>query len=278
MIRVFPRRTKWTPTDELAFVGDPPLFRPPDHPVRISVCFTWDIPEAQRLKESWSQYYSDIQIGGPAFGDPGGEFIRGNFIKWGVTITSRGCPNRCPWCYVPEREGRIRELAIIPGWIIQDNNLLACSDEHVLDVFIMLQRQKRGIIFSGGLDSRLFTKWHVELLTAIKVKELWFACDTYSVIEPLKKVRSLLFYPQKKMRCYVMIGYGGESLKEAQYRLETVYKMGFLPFAQLYRDRLNYPVYGKEWKDLARKWSRPAAYRGTKNNENQNIQMRQPRL
>jgi hypothetical protein len=25
MIRVFPRRTKWTPTDELAFVGDPPL-------------------------------------------------------------------------------------------------------------------------------------------------------------------------------------------------------------------------------------------------------------
>ena len=24
MIRVFPRQTKWTPTDELAFVGDPP--------------------------------------------------------------------------------------------------------------------------------------------------------------------------------------------------------------------------------------------------------------
>ena len=28
LIRVFPRRNKATPDDELAFVGDPPLFRP----------------------------------------------------------------------------------------------------------------------------------------------------------------------------------------------------------------------------------------------------------
>ncbi len=49
MIRVFPRKTAWTPTDELAFVGDPPLFRPPEQPVMVSVTFTWDIPEGERL-------------------------------------------------------------------------------------------------------------------------------------------------------------------------------------------------------------------------------------
>ncbi len=98
MIRVFTTRNKWTPTDELAFVGDPPLFRPQDRsvPVRISVTFTWYIPEGQRLLKAWSGYYDDVQLGGPAFDDKGGEFEPGRFIKHGVTITSRGCPNACP--------------------------------------------------------------------------------------------------------------------------------------------------------------------------------------
>src|SRR3989304_4990989 len=92
VIRVFPRKTNWTPTDELAFVGDPSLFRPSDDlPVRVSVTFTWDIKEGQRLFRALSDNYSDVQIGGPAFGDPGDEFEPGRYIKQGVTITSRGC-------------------------------------------------------------------------------------------------------------------------------------------------------------------------------------------
>jgi len=93
MIRVFPRRTKWTPDDELSFVGDPPLFRPQeDLPVSVSVTFTWDRPEGERLVKAWSELYSDVKIGGPAYGDPGGDFIPGRFIKAGAIITSRGCP------------------------------------------------------------------------------------------------------------------------------------------------------------------------------------------
>ena len=43
-IRVFPRQTAMTPTDELAFVGDPPLslWRPSADEVHVSVTFTWD--------------------------------------------------------------------------------------------------------------------------------------------------------------------------------------------------------------------------------------------
>ena len=156
MIRIFPRRTKWTPTDDLAFVGDPPLFRPPEMTVRISCTFTWDIQEALRLERSWSRFYSDIQIGGPAFDDPGAEFVPGRFIKYGVTITSRGCSKNCEWCLVPRREGWIRELPINNGWDVNDNNLLACSEKHVLKVFEMLRRQPEPIKFSGGLDGEIF--------------------------------------------------------------------------------------------------------------------------
>ena len=89
MIRVFPRKTKWTPNDDLSFIGDPPLFRPKEQPVKISVTFTWDIPEAKRLYEGWKEYYKDVQIGGPALGDPGSEFVPGLFVKKGAIITSQ---------------------------------------------------------------------------------------------------------------------------------------------------------------------------------------------
>jgi len=261
MIRVFPRRTKWTPTDELTFIGDPPLFRPSEQPVYVSVTFTWDIPEGERLKEAWQQYYPEIYLGGPAFDDPGETFVPGRFIKHGVTFTSRGCIRRCPWCFVPEREGWIRELAIQNGWIVQDNNLLACSTEHQRKVFAMLQRQPKPIKFAGGLDSRLLLPWHIDEFKRLRIDELWFACDTKNQLSSIERVADLTSdFPTSKKRCYVLIGFNGESRLEAEKRLETIYQLGFLPFAQLYRtDKQQY--WSDPWKRLARKWSRPAAYR-----------------
>lgn len=147
MIRVFPRRTKWTPTDSLAFVGDPPFphLLPSEQPVGISCTFTWDIPEARRLQRSWSRFYSNVQIGGPAFNDRGGFFHSGVFVKPGITITSRGCPNHCGFCLVPKREGSLRELPIVDGWNVADNNLLMVLQDtvkrdqigiHIIDRFV----------------------------------------------------------------------------------------------------------------------------------------------
>ena len=84
MIRVFPHKTKWLPYDEFAFTGWPPLFRPPEQPVMVSVVFTWDILRGQQLQKAWSAYYRDVRLGGPALNDPGGDFVPGCFIKEGV--------------------------------------------------------------------------------------------------------------------------------------------------------------------------------------------------
>lgn len=270
MIRVFPRETKWTPTDSLAFVGDPPLFRPQtDMPVKISVVFTWDISEGERLKRGWSDYYSDVQIGGPAYGDPGGEFTPGLFVKEGVTITSRGCPKKCGFCFVPRREGSIRELNIKPGWIVQDNNLLACSGGHVKAVFGMLKEQPHPISFNGGLDSVYLSDLHRPLFDSIRLKELWLACDYPNALKPLQKAARILDgISRNKLRCYVLIGHKDETLTEAEKRLEDVYRLGFLPFAQLYKSEFT-TNHSKKWKTLARKWSRPAIYKTAMKTRNQ---------
>ena len=262
LIRVFPHRNHWTPTDELSFVGFPPLFLdyPRSTPVKISVTFTWHRELAEKIALSWSTFFNDVQIGGPAYGDPGGEFTPGRFLKEGCTITSRGCPKKCGWCVVPAREGAIRELKIHPGWIVQDNNLLACSEHHLQEVFRMLKDQNRNIFFNGGLDKHFLKEWHRELFDTIKIGELWFACDTKHDLPALQRAAKILQgIPIKKLRCYTMLGYEGESLYDAQMRVERVLELGFMPFSQLYQSD-TFKSWSLEWKQLNKKWARPAAY------------------
>lgn len=265
-IRVFPARTQWTPDDELAFIGEPPLFRPgtPETPVYVSATFTWQRRRAEQLAASWALYYRDVRLGGPAYDDPGGEFTPGMFLKMGCTITSRGCPKRCGWCKVPGSEGALRLLSVKPGWIVQDNNLLACPPTHLEQVFEMLRQQNRRIYFNGGLDKHFLKPWHRSLFESIKIGELWFACDTAADLFHLQNVREILpNVPMRKLRCYTMIGYDGEALGDAERRIEKVFDLGFMPFSQLFQPpTANEPskVYSDDWKKLNRKWCRPAAY------------------
>jgi len=268
MLRVFPTRTKWTPKDDMAFVGGPPLWRIPYKGlVRVSVTFSWDIDTGKKIQQEWEAAGYPTEIGGPAFNDRGGAFYPGRFIKEGVTITSRGCPKRCRYCLVHAREGGIRELPIQPGHIVQDNNLLACSRGHIEAVFDMLRRQRKGAEFKGGLDVDLLRPWHVDLLKSIRVNELWVACDRAEDLIRLDKARDLLAdFSIAKKRCFVLVGYNGESVTEAERRLGAVYAKGFLPFVQPYKPPAVPFAWcawqpQAQWLALIRKWSRPAAYR-----------------
>jgi hypothetical protein len=151
IIRVFPRKTSHTPTDELAFVGEPPLMRPADGVVHVSVAFTWDVPRARQLAQAWGQYYQTVLIGGPALDAKPDGFMPGRYVKSGVTFTTRGCNGHCPWCLVPKREGRLQIVEdFCEGHIIQDNNFLQAPAAHRARVYQMLGRQPRAAVFGGG--------------------------------------------------------------------------------------------------------------------------------
>jgi len=260
MIRVFPHRTEATPTDALAFIGEPPLFRPPKQPVRVSVSFTWQKAEGERLACAWRKFYPDVQIGGPAFDDPGGEFTPGVFLRQGYVITSRGCPMHCDFCLVPGREGKLRELEIKEGWDVCDNNLLACSHQHLERVFAMLRRQHRGVRFSGGLQAERVNDEVVGLLHGLRIECLWLAYDrpgqACAVQRAISRLRSAGLR-QRQVGCYCLIGQEGDTLTSAESRLRQIYEWGGLPFAMLYRgDGQEMP--SKEWRKFQRVWCRPA--------------------
>lgn len=256
IIRVFPRRTSMTPQDDYAFVGDPPMIRLEADEVHVSSSFTWDLPEAQRLVEAWRQYYPIVRQGGMECHN--GTFTPGMYVRHGVTFTSRGCNNHCPWCLVPEREGKLREIEIKLGNIIQDNNLLQCNREHLAKVFEML-RSQHGIEFAGGLDSRLLTTDIADEIRSLRIKQIFFAADTKASLRPLEVALKRLQLSRQKVRCYALLAFKGQSMSDAIERLETIWELGVLPFAQLYQPPDRYIEYPKEWRDLARTWSRPAA-------------------
>lgn len=98
--RVFPSKTRMCPTDNDAYFGDPGLFTPQYDEIHVSVTFTWDIPKAERLARAWANH-GKVKIGGVAInGESDQPFQSGIYLREGVTITSRGCPNNCPFCMV----------------------------------------------------------------------------------------------------------------------------------------------------------------------------------
>jgi hypothetical protein len=267
--RVFPRQTSQTPRDELAFVGWPQLFMPAIDEVHISVAFTWDIPLAKRLAKAW-EAVAPVKMGGPAFGEPSGGFVPGRYLAQGNVITSRGCPNRCWFCSVPKREGGIRELPIVDGWNVQDDNILACSEAHVREVFAMLRRQKdkfKGlhVHFTGGLEARLLQPWHVNLLRDLRPQQMFFAYDTPDDLEPLVRAGQMMLdagWTRRghQLRCYVLIGYPKDTIPKAHQRISRTMAAGFMPMAMLWHDAKG-RTGGMGWQKFQRSYARPAMMR-----------------
>jgi hypothetical protein len=260
VIRVFPRKTNATPDDvDVRINAVPSLFDEVDE-VHISVTFTYDIPRAEYLAKTWESV-SVVRIGGPAFNEPGVDFVPGMYLKRGYVITSRGCPNRCWFCSVPRREGyAIRELPVTDGWIVMDDNLLACSPAQINAVFEMLKRQPHRPQFTGGLEAKLLTAGMAVKLRELNPKTMFFAYDTPDDYEPLvqagKYLRDAGFKKSNQQaRCYVLVGYKNDTFEKAEKRLKQTWDAGFFPFAMLYRNTDG--IFEKDWKRFQREWANP---------------------
>jgi len=269
LVRVFPRKTKATPADQLAYFGPPDLLAEGDE-VHVSVAFTYDKERAEELAEQWRRV-APTKIGGVAYGDPGQEFVPGRYIKPGYTFTSRGCPRRCWFCSVWKRDPAPRLLPIQDGWNILDDNLLACPREHVEAVFAMLRRQKRRVEFTGGLEALALEDYQVGLLADLKPRpNCFFAYDPGDAFETLENAARRLLSAgftarSHRLRCYVLIGCPKDALSEAETRLREIAALGFTPMAMLWRpetpSQQRYAP-GPQWRAFQRLWARPAIIHG----------------
>jgi hypothetical protein len=265
LIRVFPRKTKATPNDALAYFGPLDLFAQADE-VHVSVTFTDDKPKAERLAEQW-RHVAPTKIGGVAYGDDSLEFIPGRYIKPGYTITSRGCPRRCWFCGVWKKWPIANPLPIYPGWNVLDDNLLACPRDHVEAVFAMLHKQPGRVAFTGGLEALSLQDYQVDLLASLTPRPAMFwAYDPGDKFETLEYAARRMLAAgftreSHRLRVYVLIGFPKDTMAAAEARLEQMVSIGFTPMAMLWAPELPSQEKfrpGEEWHAFKRRWIRPA--------------------
>ena len=187
--------------------------------------------------------------------------------KTAYGFLTRGCPNKCKWCVVPTKEGKItpymdiEEIAIDgrKNIILMDNNVLA-SDYGLQQIEKIVSMDVR-VDFNQGLDARLVTDDIAQLLARVKwMNCIRFGCDTPGQIAECERATALIdkygYKGEYFFYCILM-----NDFKEAFNRVNHWRKRGrrFLPHAQPYRDLNNPHQIIPQWqKDLAgwvdKKW------------------------
>ena len=187
--------------------------------------------------------------------------------KTAYGFLTRGCPNRCKWCVVPKKEGKIapymdiEEIAIDgrKNIILMDNNVLA-SDYGLQQIEKIVSMGVR-VDFNQGLDARLVTNDIAQLLARVKwMKRIRFGCDTPGQIAECERATALIdkygYKGEYFFYCILM-----DDFKEAFSRVNHWRGKGgrFLPHCQPYRDLNNPRQIIPQWqKDLAawadKKW------------------------
>jgi len=126
----------------------------------------------------------------------------------------------------------------------------------------MLGRQAQRVQFTGGIEAARLEPWHVDLFAGLSPKPtIFFAWDTPDDYEPLRNaaiamLNSGFTAASHNLRCYVLIGFLGDTMDAADRRLTQCVRLGLTPMAMLHRDQSGQT--NPEWRAFQRRWARPA--------------------
>lgn len=117
---------------------------------------------------------------------------------------TRGCPNSCPWCVVPKKEGLLSIYSDIEeicktntGFrkhaILMDNNFLAAPIEFIKGQVEKMRRLKIKVDFNQATDARLYNEDIATIMASVPyLHYARISCDTDAMIPHCIKAISLL--------------------------------------------------------------------------------------
>lgn len=156
---------------------------------------------------------------------------------YSMGFLTRGCIRKCPWCFVPRKEGKMRAHADVVEFVrhkdvvLLDNNVLA--HEHGLRQIEKMAGMGVRVDFNQGLDARLIDASVAKLLGRLKWgKPLRLACDTRGMIPAIENaVRLLRWYNVTPTRyfCYCLV----DDVEDALERVKFLKGIYVDPFCQV---------------------------------------------
>jgi len=214
----------------------------------------------RRQAEFWSLAYPRIQMGGsgwdlkvrlPRFI----EVLKPDYelygIDYGLGFLSRGCIRKCPFCIVPEKEGRLRQVADIDDLlnplsnflVLLDNNLLALHN--ILAILSEIADRRLVVNFTQGLDIRLVTPMIASALAKVNYSDftrhnrtLHFAFDDIKLEKSVRQGIEILLeagIPAAHLCFYILAGFGDQTTEDVLYRCNVLREYGVRPYIMRYR-------------------------------------------
>jgi hypothetical protein len=195
--------------------------------VYISCIFPKNAEQARGV----ARFYPDaeVDIGGSGIDlkktlPPEIELIKPDYDLYPSTysqgFTTRGCIRKCPFCFVPEKEGHIR-IAQHPSefhdprfdtCMIMDNNLFAAPQDWQDSVFEWFSQNKIKMLSPQGWDVRLLNEHRADLLKSVKhAGNIHFAWDNVkdesAVVKGIEILKRTGFNLKHDISFYVLVGF-----------------------------------------------------------------------
>lgn len=187
---------------------------------------------------------------------------------YAIGFTTRGCDRKCPFCIVPQKEGKFHVVGDIYSfwqgqkWLMLLDNSLNTDEDHFLMICNQIEKEKIHVDFNQGLDIRHLTNIQAEALSELK---LWgqtpirFAWDLMDNEPFVRHGISILRRHNlaSKTMFYVLIGFNTTE-KEDLYRIEILRGLKVEPFV------MPYNKFDRYQKSLARWVNHKSTFKSVK--------------
>lgn len=166
-------------------------------------------------------------------------------INAGMGFTSRGCIRNCPFCFVPKKEGKFRQVAEIGDLlnpksnvlILHDNNLTA--DPYCIDKLHEIRDRGLVVDINQGCDVRLMTPEIAQALSEVKhLRSVHYAWDLMGYEQQvLDGINTLLQYVKAwQHMCFMLVGFN-TTFEEDMYRFRKLCELGIRPYIMVYNSK-----------------------------------------
>lgn len=165
--------------------------------------------------------------------------------KHDLGYSTRGCVRSCKFCFVPRKEGRLRVVSAFGDLstgrsrlVLLDNNITAAPIEHFRDLCHEATAAGVELDFSQGLDARLLTDEHAEIIQRTKrVHHLHIAFDHPRDETHVRQAVGTLiragFAVRSRLTAYVLVGFN-TTPDEDLHRVNVLRELGVTPYIMIY--------------------------------------------
>ena len=260
-------------TVELATTVDPSLLEPRDYDrVYGSAIFDWTRPQVERLRQAYPgavvggtgceppDCYRTVEqlIGVEPYGYEHYDYDIYPAFRWSLGFTQRGCRMYCPFCVVPEKEGRPESVNTIldiwrPGTprtvMLLDNDFFGQPGDEWRARIGEIKDGGFRVCFNQGINTRLVTEEAAAALASVEYRDdqftrrrLYTAWDNlgdwrifWRGVDKLKRAG----IPAKHLMVYMLVGFAdGETMDDVLTRYRALKEGGCMPYPMVYGPEL----------------------------------------